>query len=153
MRILYLILLSLIIIGGCNAKTIDNDELKAIDLNIYNGKWISKNYQVIKMDGYEAGFGSELYLTYKEQGVINISMYDISAPPISRIASIETDTKISIDGKGDFSFDDDGWGSYGSGTIEFHKDQVIVNIKSLTEKDNPDWRIYSGERIFVRGEK
>ena len=152
MRIIFFCLLFPLIIGGCYPADISNiDDKQLSDFSTYDGKWISNNYQVVQMDGYTAGFGSELYLTYKNDGRLDIRMYDISAPPASRIASIETDTKLLPDGKGSFSFEDDGWGAYGSGIIKLVEDQVVIVIESKTEGDNhPDWRIYSGERVFIR---
>lgn len=117
----------------------------------YNGEWISTNYQIVQLDGYTTGFGSELYLEYRSDGIIEMNMHDISSPPANRIASIETEIKITSQGTGRFTFDNDGWGSHGSGTIELHDGRVIINIDSQNDQENnPDWRIYSGERVFIR---
>ena len=160
LRILFLCLLIPITISGCYHfdSSLDAPSSKQNKVNLstniknnYLGKWIDSNYQIVQMPGYTASFGSELYLMYKNDGIIEMNMYDISAPPANRIASVETEVKILTEGVGTFTFDDDGWGSHGSGTIELHEDQVIINIDSQIELgNNPDWRIYSGRRIFVR---
>lgn len=169
---LILYLLVAIFIGGCSpvessrseagsqqvnngSQIVNNNEIPdtANDFKTtkYNGKWISNNYQIVQMDGYTAHFGSELHLEHKNNRVFWMNMYDISPPPASRIASIESEIKITSEGRGNFSFDSDGWGSCGSGTIELYYDQVIVTVDSRIEQgDNPDWRVYSGKRVFLR---
>lgn len=159
-KTLLLFLLAAIVIGGCsstkggrNLTTSQQSLANNFDTTKYEGKWISSDYQIIQMDGYKAHFGSELYLKHKDDGIIEMSMYDISAPPASRIASIEKDIKISSEGIGSFTFEDDGWGSHGSGTIELRGNQVIIVIDSRIEEGKyADWRVYSGKRVFIREE-
>lgn len=131
-----------------------NSMITHFDTAKYEGKWISSDYQVVRMDGYTDRFGSELYINHKNDGIIEMNMYDISAPPENRIASIKTGAEISPKGIGGFKFDDDGWGSHGSGTIELIDNQIIINIDSQIEPGKyADWGVYSGKRLYLRGNK
>ncbi|MFZ5945815.1 MAG: hypothetical protein ACOYVD_17120 [Bacillota bacterium] len=130
---------------------INQETTKASNASEYEGKWISSNYQFVQMEGYTAKFGSELYIKNKNDGMMDIEIYDIAPPPSSRIASIAADVKISKEGVGSFTFNDDGWGSHGNGTIELLNNQIIVNVYSqIEEGTNPDWRFYGGKRVFIR---
>lgn len=58
----------------------------------------------------------------------------VQAPPSNRIAVIEVKELEIVNGKGEFTFDDDGWFNSGKGTIETTDG---INIKITTEVTKP----------------
>lgn len=156
----FLALIVLLILGlsACGSNKTDNDQAKTEpkdirnNLKSYEGQWVDTGFQMIQLEGYEAPFGTELMITVLEGQTAEIRIYDISSPPANRIASVETTIEFNEEGEGIFSFDDDGWGNVGKGTIKLKDGQVSVIIESKPgdSQNPPDMQIFSGEKTFIR---
>ncbi|HEX2947947.1 MAG TPA: hypothetical protein VHT96_18565 [Clostridia bacterium] len=117
------------------------------DLSQYEGEWFSEEYEAVvdKDMNPQYEFGSRLIIDSNNK---TIDLTDESRPPSSRIAEVEATLEMEA-AKGFFTFEDDGWGNAGKGTVEFSRDKVVVDI-TITDYAGENWEIFSGKSTFVR---
>jgi hypothetical protein len=120
-------------------------------LSNYNGVWYEEAYKKqANQYGNLVPGGTEMKITFlnSESGLIEFTR--TQSPPASRIANFSTIFAMVDSKNGTFSFDDDGWGNKGKGTIGFEQDTVTIIIKMELSNPHAMWGIFSGQRVFVR---
>ena len=120
------------------AEEPNRTQAEKFPLEHYNGEWVGEHEN------------SQLLFEYIDENKANITIIHNSSPPSERIASIELyDVTFSNDGKYEFQFDDDGWGTKGNGFIELLGEQISVTIEH-TRPSEGNWSIFSGKQVYTR---
>lgn len=120
------------------------------DLSRFAGTWHA--IDTPSAPGKKKGRMVEEYLVLGVSGKerkLNMALLSVASSPGRRVAHVET--TLPIDGRlaGRFRFADDGWGNSGEGAVSLQNGRVVVQIR-LRGKSGADWRMFSGEKVFVR---
>jgi hypothetical protein len=78
-----------------------------------------------------------------------LNVISSSSLPENRVADILSSLIIRNDNTGKFTFDNDGWGDSGEGTVSFAKDKITVAITIKNSSDD-NWSIFEGKKLFTR---
>lgn len=122
----------------------------AADLGRFSGTW--RAVEVTSASGEEKKRKVEEYLVLGVSGKerkLNMALLTVASSPARRVAHVETTLPIDRRLAGRFTFADDGWGNSGEGAVSLRDGRVIVEIR-LRGKSGAEWRIFSGQRVFVR---
>ena len=94
--------------------------------------------------------GDILALEKVQDGKVSFKYTSIQSAPSSRLAQITIeDLEINEDGVGKFSFDEDGWGNRGIGTIAFKgNDKIMLSINISKMNEESMWDIGNGTSEF-----
>lgn len=151
-----LIIITLVLcLTGCNLRSSYENKsisINSVDLSLenYSGKWYSEDYsREIDDEGNSVDYGTQMILKMEEK---QIEILCISKPPANRVAYINSWIVLEDDFKGTFTFNDDGWGNKGKGTILFKKNKIIVEI-DIENLSNDNWRMFTGQKMFIRNEQ
>lgn len=136
-----------------NTSTNTQPENISVTLKDYSGLWYSQDSRNVK-DKYGDIYtsGSQIILNIPNNGKDGtIKITSASLPPASRIASFETKLHLENNYTGTFSFDNDGWGHKGEGTVSFNQNnnQIDVDIEFINSIDS-NWGVFIGKRSFIR---
>lgn len=123
------------------------------DYTLYVGDWIYghkvKTVNDVKANG---GLIISIFSYDKDEGIAEGKIEAIQEPPMSRIASIEFQSKIK-DGVIYFEFDDDGFKNSGNGIITLDGESVKIRISTVKNSDEPpEWSLANGLFILQRAE-
>lgn len=129
-------------------ETKGNTEL---DLLMYMGNWYSLDESTGKAakDIYNDGGYTIEVLDIKEN-VILFNFISVSAPPSNKVAGIEGIEAIINGNSGDFTFNDDGWGNAGYGTITFEDESIVINTEINARDPLANWDISTEKQILYR---
>jgi hypothetical protein len=130
-------------IGGTPEVTpanLPSDSSAAISIKDYEGTWYSENY----VDEDDSGSKLTIEADSDTEGKIIVTC--ISAAPFYRIAIVEAPFTCH-NSKAQFTFEDDGWGNAGTGTIIFEQDKLMVSFKfDINSYEN--WSMFTDVETF-----
>lgn len=81
-----------------------------------------------------------------DNNVLTGHFFAVSAAPSNRIADVEIKIRIK-NGKGSFSYTDDGWGNSGEGTVEMKGSTLVFSFKETQSASMAMWRL--GTHVFT----
>lgn len=117
-----------IFISACgNQENAEGDASQAVSYQRYHGFWSvdGLSHEDIIRNG-----GTEFYVEISDDHELKGSLY--TQQSISdRFAEIEDITGKIIDGKCSYSFSDDGWGNSGTLFIQFHDNEIDIEVKDF----------------------
>lgn len=136
-----------------NSEADENEGDSKVE-NQYAGTWLSKDFtKKLNDQGDEVSVGSILNVENVGDEGLKINIAHISSPPASKSAGIAPKILNFIEStKATFTFDDDGWGNKGKGSITFDTDKITVNIEITQQEEESRWSIFEGEKEFYRKE-
>lgn len=105
-----------------------------VESNIKEGNW--------------SGSNSTLAVSSKSDKTITFTLTSLDPNNASNVASI-SNIQGTIDGDTvSFSFDDDGYGNAGTGTLSFAKDSVSFTIQKTTTNPDAEWSINESGTLY-----
>ncbi len=126
--------------GGKSTYAVINVASTTVSLS--KGLWvekkdINKSEEQLLLDG-------AIYFELKsfKNNVLTGHIFSISASPSNRIADIEIKIEIK-NGKGSFSYKDDGWGNSGNGTVEIKGNALLFGFKETKSDSSAMWNLGS----------
>ncbi|NOU78391.1 hypothetical protein GC101_05800 [Paenibacillus sp. LMG 31459] len=126
--------------GGKSTYVVINVASSTVSLS--TGLWVEK--KDIKNSEEQLLTDGAIYFELKsfKNNVLTGHFFSISSPPSNRIADVEIRTEIK-NGKGIFSYTDDGWGNSGKGTVEIKGDNLLFGFKETKSDSSAMWNLGS----------
>lgn len=136
--------------GGAERVSAERRDAFGTDLSRFAGTW--RAIDTLSAPEKKKGRAAEEYLVLGVSGrerKLNMALLTVAPSPGRRVAHVET--TLPIDGRlaGHFAFTDDGWGNGGEGALSLQDGRVVVQIR-LRSKSGAGWRMFSGQKVFVR---
>ncbi|WP_342563824.1 Ig-like domain-containing protein [Paenibacillus sp. FSL R7-0345] len=130
--------------GGKSTYAVIKVDSSAVKLT--TGLWVEKKN--IKKPKEQLLTEGAVYFKLKsfDNHVLTGHFFAVSAPPSNRIADVEIKTTLK-NGKGSFSYTDDGWGNSGEGTVEMKGGTLEFSFKETQSDSMAMWQL--GTHIFI----
>jgi len=124
--------------GGKSTYAVINVTSNTVNLSA--GLWVEKKN--IKKTEEQLSIDGAIYFELKslKNNILAGHFFSISAPPSNRIADVEIKTEIK-NGKGTFTYTDDGWGNSGKGTVEIKGDSILFTFKETKSDSSAMWNL------------
>lgn len=146
--------------GNNNGNTADNDKNVNItkeavqsiaepeDYSQYLGVWIDEEHKNSEDVSHTGGKKIEICKVQGEEIIFNIVNYSSYA----KKAYVDYIKVKLIDGNGNFSFSDDGFGNSGSGEIKLSNGKIYARVELDNSRVGGEWDL-SMDAVFVQTEK
>lgn len=124
--------------GGKSTYAVIKVDSSAVKLT--TGLWVEK--ENIKKPKEQLLTEGAVYFKLKgfDNNVLTGHFFAVSAPPSNRIADVELKTTLK-NGKGSFSYTDDGWGNSGEGTVEIKGGTLVFSFKEIQSDSMAMWQL------------
>ncbi|KUP24942.1 Ig-like domain-containing protein [Paenibacillus sp. DMB5] len=124
--------------GGKSTYAVIKVDSSAVEFT--TGLWVEKKN--IKKPKEQLLTEGAVYFKLKgfDNNVLTGHFFAVSAPPSNRIADIDIKIRIK-NGKGSFSYTDDGWGNSGEGTVEMKGSTLEFIFKETQSDSGAMWRL------------
>ena len=132
--------------SSAESKVVSQQEIEdTFDYGSYKGEWIS----ISRIDARDAAYrgGGGFTIRSINNGKILFSLQYTSAAPDSYTAEVEGECAF-FDGKGEYSFQDDGLGNAGVLKMELLEDGSVSVKAESSGTDNDGWGIFGASGIY-----
>lgn len=132
--------------SSAESKVVSRQEIEdTFDYDSYKGEWVS----ISRIDARDAAYrgGGVFTIRSINNGKILFSLQYTSAAPDSYTAEVEGECAF-FDGKGEYSFQDDGLGNAGVLKMELLEDGSVSVKAESSGTDNDGWGIFGASGIY-----